>query len=113
VGGTAAAARDGSSGVLAAQSKAGLIPSRYDDDTHNLLAALFGEEGHRWLLAVPPEKKGWLRTAALHFKAPLIPLGKTGGGRLKITAGEQVLIDAQMSELMALHREGLAKLLES
>jgi phosphoribosylformylglycinamidine synthase len=76
-----------------------LIKADYDRDDHNLLAALFGEEGHRWLLAVDPARKGWLRTAALHHGAPLVPIGKTGGGQLLIRSADNVEIDAPVAKL--------------
>ncbi len=99
-------------GSFGASGRTGrLVQDRYDSEEHNLLAALFGEEGHRWLVAVPAEKKGWLRTAAMHYNAPLIPLGRSGGGRIVIKSGERSLIDAPAGELQTLHREGLAKLL--
>ncbi|MCC7477241.1 phosphoribosylformylglycinamidine synthase subunit PurL [bacterium] len=101
-----------SGGAFGVSGRSGrLTQDRYDSEEHNLLAALFGEEGHRWLVAVPAEKKGWLRTAAMHYSAPLIPLGRSGGGRIVIRSGEQTLIDAPAGELQSLHREGLAKLL--
>jgi phosphoribosylformylglycinamidine synthase len=96
------------------------LPDLYDKDEHNVLAALFSEEGHRWLLAVDPEKRGWLRTAALHYDAPLKQLGTitadwpvdsvngtAPAARLVIKGGGHTLIDADMTELHAAYATGL------
>jgi phosphoribosylformylglycinamidine synthase len=84
-----------------------LIGSDYDVPAHNTLAALFGEEGQRWLVAVDGVRKGWLRTAALHYGAPLLPLGRSGGGSLMVRSGSEVLIDAPVAELMAIYDSSL------
>jgi phosphoribosylformylglycinamidine (FGAM) synthase-like enzyme len=52
-------------------------PEFYERPEHNQLATLFGEEGHRWLVAIEPDKRGWLRTAGLHYSVPLAFLGVT------------------------------------
>jgi phosphoribosylformylglycinamidine synthase len=97
------------------------LPDLYDRDEHNVLAALFSEEGHRWLVAVDPGKRGWLRTAALHYDAPLRPLGtvtadwpadsvngSAPAGRLVIGDGTRTLLDAAVAELRSAYNGGLA-----
>jgi len=98
------------------------LPDLYDKDEHNVLAGLFCEEGHRWILAVHPDKRGWLRTAALHYDAPLRPLGvvtadwpvdgsmaEAPPGRLTILHAGQTLLDADMAELHACYANGLSE----
>ena len=86
-------------------------PEVYDHEEHNKLAALFGEEGHRWIIAVVPNKISWVRTAAFHFSVPLRPLGRTGGAKLKVTEGGKTWFEAEMQQLIACHSRGLVEAL--
>ena len=88
-------------------------PDVYDEEEHNRVAALFGEEGHRWIIAVEPSKRSWVRTAAFHFSVPLVQVGKTGGGVLKVSAGGEIWFAAQASPLGQCHRSGLADAIQS
>lgn len=89
------------------------IHADYDASEHNLLAALFGEGGHRWLVAVDSARKGWLRTAALHEGVPLVPMGRTGGGKLTIRNGDGVVIEAAMDKLSEAYDTALERLLST
>jgi phosphoribosylformylglycinamidine synthase len=84
-----------------------IFPDLYDDEEHNKLATLFGEEGHRWLLAVHPDKRSWVRTAALHFSMPLVRLGETQEGTLTVELNQQPWFECPMEPLMACYRDGL------
>ncbi len=84
-----------------------LLPDIYDDERHNLLGALFSEEGHRWLIAVRPDKLSWVRTAAFHFSVPLIPLGQTIDGEFVVNCQEREVLRAPMRDLNACYRGGL------
>lgn len=86
-------------------------PEVYDTEELNRLGALFGEEGHRWIIAVAPDKIRWVRTAAFHFSVPLIPLGKTGGGMLKVTEGGKTWFEAKIQQLLDCHRYGLTEVM--
>ncbi len=92
---------------------AGLVKSDYDVNQHNVLATLFGEEGHRWIIAVESGRKGWLRTAALHYGAPLLPLGKSGGGFLTLRSGADAVIEATMTQLSDVYEKSLQQLLQA
>jgi phosphoribosylformylglycinamidine synthase len=87
------------------------LPDCYDSDANNALGALFAEDGQRWIIAVDAEHRGWLRTAALHYNVALTPLGTSGGGRLRISAGDKTLLDEDIAALRDTHANGLAKLL--
>ena len=90
-----------------------LIPDIYDEEEHNLLGAMFSEEGHRWIIAVKPEKLSWVRTAAFHFSVPLIPLGRTKLENLTVVKDGQELINAPMDALNACYRGGLEDVMRS
>jgi len=98
------------SGVRADVSE--LIPDGYDVEAHNALAALFGEEGHSWLLAVDKAHRGWVRTAAMHYSVPLLALGESIEGRLEVTAGALELINCDYAPLRELLHNGLASALD-
>jgi phosphoribosylformylglycinamidine synthase len=85
----------------------GMLPEIYDNDEHNRLGALFGEEGHRWILAVTHEQRSWVRTAAMHFNIQLHPLGRSGEGRLRVGAAGELWLDCDYSKLAQTHRDGL------
>jgi phosphoribosylformylglycinamidine synthase len=89
------------------------VKADYDRSEFNVFAALFGEEGHRWVIAVDSSRKGWLRTAALHEGAPMVPIGKTGGGKLVVRNGETAVIDAAMDKLTEAYDNALDKLLSA
>ena len=63
------------------------------------------------MLAVEPARKGWLRTAALHYNVPLTPLGRSGGGRLIMRSGSGALIDADVTTLWDTYDNALGRLL--
>ncbi len=85
-----------------------LLPEGYDNELHNQLAALFGEEGHRWLIAVGGRQRGWVRTAALHYSVNLIPLGTTTDRDLTVKLDGELLFGCDWEPLARCHREGLA-----
>ena len=89
------------------------LPDLYDEDLHNRMGALFGEEGHRWIIAVEPTRKSWVRTAAFHYSVPLVHIGHVGGGHLKVSAGGNMWFSALMTDLNLCHRFGLADAIES
>jgi len=85
-----------------------LLPEDYDNELHNHLAALFGEEGHRWIIAVSRQSRGWVRTAALHYSVNLTPLGETIDRELIVKLDDELLFGCDWESLVQLHREGLA-----
>jgi len=85
-----------------------LLPEDYDNELHNHLAALFGEEGHRWIIAVGRQSRGWVRTAALHYSVNLTPLGETIDRELIVKLEDELLFGCEWQLLKKLHREGLA-----
>ena len=85
-----------------------LVPEGYDNDEHNLLAALFGEEGHRWIIAVDTKQRGWVRTAALHYSVNLKPLGQTVDGKLRVKRNDDLVFRCEYGELRACRENGLA-----
>jgi phosphoribosylformylglycinamidine synthase subunit PurL len=85
-----------------------LLPDGYDDEDHNKLAALFGEEGHRWLLAVTKQQRGWLRTAALHYQVSLTQIGETVDGTLAVAAGNDRWLECGYTPLRLILEHGLA-----
>ena len=89
-----------------------LLPDCYDDEDHNRLAALFSEEGHRWLLAVSKQQRGWLRTAALHYQVGLTQLGTTVDGKLEVACGSEHWLECEHQPLRRILRYGLIDALE-
>jgi phosphoribosylformylglycinamidine synthase len=89
-----------------------LLPDVYDEEENNRLGALFSEEGHRWIVAVNPDKLSWVRTAAFHFSVPLVPLGKTADGKFSIGAGDDRWFEVDSDCLNACYRGGLAAAME-
>ena len=85
-----------------------LLPDGYDDEDHNKLAALFGEEGHRWLIAVTKQQRGWLRTAALHYQVKLVQIGETVEDHLTVSFGDKPLLDCRYTPLRLILEHGLA-----
>lgn len=90
----------------------GPLPELYDVEEHNRLGALFGEEGHRWIIAVTPEQRSWVRTAALHFGVVLHPLGRTAQGRLSVSAEGKPWFECDYAPLVQCHERGLSALME-
>jgi phosphoribosylformylglycinamidine synthase len=86
---------------------AGLRAEGYDNEDHNRLATMFAEDGNRWILAVKPEQKSWIRTAALHYRVPLLPLGRSVNGRLHVRSGDEEWLDCNWEVLRTCHRYGL------
>ena len=84
------------------------LPDDYDNEEHNRLAALFGEEGHRWLIAVNKQQRGWVRTAALHFSVPLKLLGETTDGQLEVGDEGGSWFSCPIAPLAACYRHGLS-----
>ncbi|MCB1218486.1 phosphoribosylformylglycinamidine synthase subunit PurL [bacterium] len=84
-----------------------LLAEGYDMEDHNRLATLFAEDGNRWLLAVSPERKSWIRTAALHHNVPLTPLGRSGNGRLTVKGGDEEWFGCDWEVLATCRRYGL------
>jgi phosphoribosylformylglycinamidine (FGAM) synthase-like enzyme len=89
-----------------------LLPDCYDDEDHNRLATLFSEEGHRWLLAVSKQQRGWLRTAALHYQVGLTQLGTTVDGKLEVACGSEHWLECEHQPLRRILRYGLIDALE-
>jgi len=85
-----------------------LVPEGYDTDEHNLLAALFGEEGHRWIIAVDSKQRGWVRTAALHYSVNLTPIGQTIDSKLRVKRNDDLVFRCEYDELKACRENGLA-----
>ncbi len=90
---------------------AGLLAEGYDSEDHNRLATLFAEDGNRWLIAVGPDKKSWIRTAALHYKVPLTPLGHSLDGALLVRSGDEEWFGCDWNVLRTCHRYGLQAVL--
>ncbi len=90
----------------------GPLPELYDVEEHNRLGALFGEEGHRWIIAVTPEQRSWVRTAALHFSVKLKPLGRTAQGRLSVSSEGRPWFECPWAPLIQCHERGLTALME-
>lgn len=90
----------------------GPLPELYDVEEHNRLGELFGEEGHRWIIAVTPAQRSWVRTAALHFNVKLKPLGRTAQGRLSVSSGGKPWFDCPWEPLVQCHERGLTALME-
>lgn len=90
----------------------GPLPDLYDDERHNLLAALFGEEGHRFIIAVTAAQRSWVRTAAMHFSIKLEPLGHTTDGSFSVSHGGEELINCPASRLREAFDRGLSGLME-
>ncbi|MCB1187326.1 phosphoribosylformylglycinamidine synthase subunit PurL [bacterium] len=84
-----------------------LLAEGYDMGDHNRLATLFAEDGNRWLLAVGPERKSWIRTAALHYQVPLTPLGRSVDGRLTVSGGDEEWFGCDWDVLETCRRYGL------
>ena len=82
-------------------------PEAYDNDENNRLAALFAEAGHRWIIAVKPEKQSWVRTAAFHFSVPLVPLGMTADGIISVHEGGESWFEAGYEPLQACYAGGM------
>jgi phosphoribosylformylglycinamidine synthase subunit PurL len=90
----------------------GSLPELYDDDEYNRLGALFSEEGHRWIIAVTPEQRSWVRTAALHFNVKLKPLGRSAQGRLSVSHAGKAWFECPWAPLRQCHQRGLSGLME-
>jgi len=89
-----------------------LLPEVYDNEEHNLLAALFGEEGHRWLIAADQKRRGWVRTAALHYAVPLIHIGTTTEDVLRVKLNGEQVMACPWEPLEQLRLHGLADALK-
>jgi phosphoribosylformylglycinamidine synthase II len=89
-----------------------LLPEVYDNEEHNLLAALFGEEGHRWLIAADQKRRGWVRTAALHYAVPLIHIGTTTEAVLRVKLNGEQVMACPWEPLAQLRLHGLADALK-
>ncbi len=85
-----------------------LLPDGYDVEDHNTLAALFGEEGHRWLVAVNKQQRGWLRTAALHYQTKLTQIGETADGQLTVAFNDRHILGCGYTPLRLILEHGLA-----
>ncbi|MCH7471743.1 phosphoribosylformylglycinamidine synthase subunit PurL [bacterium] len=96
------------SGCGASLDLSKVLTDDYDVDEHNRLAALFGEEGHRWVIAVDPRKRSRVRTAAMHYSVPLEYLGETADGTLTVSAGGEVWIECQWEPLRICYSNGLS-----
>ena len=79
----------------------------YDIEVHNQLATMFAEDGNRWLIAVDPQHRSWIRTAALHYKVPLTPLGRSLAGELRVRSGDEEWLGCNWDGLATCHRYGL------
>ena len=90
-----------------------VLPEGYDNEVHNQLGALFGEEGHRWLIAVDQQHRGWVRTAALHYSVQMVPLGESIEGELIVKCNDELVFGCNWEPLAKLRRLGLAAALES
>lgn len=90
---------------------AALKAEGYDIEDHNRLATLFAEDGNRWLLAVGPEFRSWIRTAALHYHVPLTPLGHSAAGTLRVRSGDEEWFGCDWDVLRTCHRFGLQAVL--
>jgi phosphoribosylformylglycinamidine synthase subunit PurL len=90
----------------------GPLPELYDVEEHNRIGALFGEEGHRWIIAVNPEQRSWVRTAALHFNVKLKPLGRTAENQLSVASEDRSWFKCPWAPLVQCHERGLSALME-
>jgi phosphoribosylformylglycinamidine synthase len=90
----------------------GPLPDLYDVEEHNRLGALFGEEGHRWIIAVTPAQRSWVRTAALHYSIKLLPLGRTASGTLSVSMDGEPWFAAPWEPLAQCHAQGLSMCME-
>ncbi len=72
---------------------------------------LFGEAPSRIVIAYAVGREDEVRALAQAHGAPFTRLGITGGRSLKITIGDETVIDRPIAELAAAHREGLVRAL--
>jgi phosphoribosylformylglycinamidine synthase len=73
---------------------------------------LFSESNSRYLIEVQLQDAGKVEDELSRFEVPYTKLGTVGGGNLKITAGEKVLIDIPVDILDHTWRNGLHDILE-
>ncbi len=78
-----------------------------------LSALLFGESAGRAVITFAPEGQAAAEAAAKKAGVPLRRIGRVGGKRLKISAGDRVLIDEPVEALTQVWKTAFAHSLES
>ncbi|NLA12085.1 MAG: phosphoribosylformylglycinamidine synthase subunit PurL [Firmicutes bacterium] len=73
----------------------------------SLETVLFGEGPTRALVAVPPGQAALFEERAREAAVPAVPLGESGGGRLRITVGGEPLVEQPLEMLQELYREAI------
>ena len=75
-------------------------------------ALFFGESTGRAIVSFGPAQEDSIRSDASRFGVPFEPLGRVGGSRLRMAAGDAV-IDENVSELTGLWKSAFRRALES
>ncbi|MGE5275627.1 MAG: phosphoribosylformylglycinamidine synthase subunit PurL [Acidobacteriota bacterium] len=78
-----------------------------------LSALLFGESAGRAVITFAPEGQAAVEAAAKKAGVPLRRIGRVGGKRLKISAGDRVLIDEPVETLAQLWKTAFAHAMEA
>ena len=68
---------------------------------------LFGESAGRIIVTVSPEGESSLARLASTHRVPLAKIGTTGGTRITLAVDGHPLLDAEASELKAVHANAL------
>ncbi|MFP4200101.1 MAG: phosphoribosylformylglycinamidine synthase subunit PurL [Bacillota bacterium] len=73
----------------------------------DLRAEVFGEDGSRILVSVPAEHVKSVLDLAAECGCPARRIGRVGGDRVKITAGDETYLDVLVSDLESVWERGL------
>jgi phosphoribosylformylglycinamidine synthase len=64
----------------------------------NQLATLFGESASRVIVSVSPDRLSGVLELAAASRVPARPIGRTGGHRLRMSVGDQLVVDLSIRD---------------